>query len=129
MNILMADDDEGDILLARAGIRGMDVELDSVLSGRALLERLAHGARPDLVLLDINMPGLSGHETLAAMQTDPDTRDIPVVMLTTSDADADIAMSHADGAFGYIHKPLDKENLERVLQAVAERAAPEGTLG
>lgn len=120
MNILMADDDEGDIILAKAGIRGMEVNMEAVNSGQALLDRLDAGERPDLILLDINMPGLSGHETLARLKSDPEHHTIPVVMLTTSDADADIAMSHADGAFGYIHKPLSKENLHPVLRTIAE---------
>ncbi len=127
MNILMADDDEGDIILAEAGIQSLDVRMDSVQSGRALLERLAGGDRPDLILLDINMPGLNGHETLAAIRAEDAYADIPVVMLTTSDADADIAMSHAKDAFGYIHKPLTATNLEPVLRAVSGRTASPAT--
>lgn len=118
MNILMADDDEGDIILAKAGIRGLDVQMDAVRTGQALLDRLEAGERPDLILLDINMPGLSGHGTLERIRGNDDYDDIPVVMLTTSDADADIAMSHAKQAFGYIHKPLRAANLEPVLRAI-----------
>jgi two-component system, chemotaxis family, response regulator Rcp1 len=61
--------------------------------------------RPSLVLLDLKMPGLGGHETLALIKGDPKLRAIPVVVLTTSDSDADVSASYKLGANCYLQKP------------------------
>ena len=85
-------------------------QIDVVTDGRAALDFLRRdpsvGPRPDLVLLDLNLPGLDGRDVLAAMKTDPDLRRIPVVILTSSADDADIVGAYELGANAYITKPV-----------------------
>lgn len=76
----------------------------------------ADAKRPDLVLLDINMPEVDGFEVLNAMKADPELSNIPVVMLTSSTADEDVAKSYASGASTYIEKPVDDQKLKDILK-------------
>lgn len=66
----------------------------------------AFARRPDLILLDIKLPKLDGHDVLRAVKTDPDLRTIPVVMLTTSAADGDLSTSYGEGANSFVTKPV-----------------------
>lgn len=115
MQILMVDDDDGDIILAQAAIRSMGITLEPVPDGATLLQLLADGVRPDLILLDINMPGLDGVETLQRVRADPKTGHLRIVMLTTSGADRDVHRAKDAGADGYIQKPLRPDNLAPIL--------------
>ena len=74
--------------------------------------------RPDLVILDLNLPRMNGHEVLAAMQQDPSLRRIPVAVLTTSTAEADVVRTYDLGANCYLTKPIDLAQFMRVVQAV-----------
>src|SRR4051794_18536761 len=116
MVIVMAEDDEDDQLLARAAIKDADLDawLQTVADGAELLDYLkrrgAHsreGAapRPGLVLLDLNMPRMGGHEALQAIKQDPELRAIPVVVFTTSTAEEDIARTYDAGGNTFITKP------------------------
>lgn len=80
----------------------------------------ADAKRPDLVLLDINMPEVDGFEVLGAMKADPELSSIPVVMLTSSTADEDIVKSYAHGASTYIEKPVDDKKLKDILKQLAQ---------
>jgi CheY-like chemotaxis protein len=85
-------------------------------NGEAALAGLRRAAdTPDLILLDINMPGLSGLELLAQVKADAALRRIPVVMLTSSELPADVARAYALGASGYISKPSYQHDLRAVL--------------
>jgi CheY-like chemotaxis protein len=75
--------------------------------------------RPELVLLDINMPNKDGFQVLNEMKADPELRRIPVVMLTSSTDDQDIVKSYEDGACTYIPKPITEENLKSAFQFFA----------
>ncbi|MBN1911688.1 MAG: response regulator [Pirellulales bacterium] len=112
----MADDDPEDCLLLRDAVSGADVPVSvfTVSDGEALLECLTSGglvslgaasARPDLILLDLNMPRRDGRETLRALKSDRHLQTIPVVVLTTSTAAVDIDYSYELGANSYITKP------------------------
>jgi len=74
--------------------------------------------RPDLILLDLNLPKKSGHEVLAEVKADPDLRQIPVVVLTTSAADTDVARSYDLAANCFITKPVDLEAFISVVRVV-----------
>jgi len=127
--ILIADDDEDDVLLAREALaeNGLAHTLHTVPDGQALLDYLyrrgpyaapAPAPRPGLILLDLNMPRKDGRHALAEIRADADLRDIPVVILTTSKAEEDIARSYASGANSYIRKPVSFEGLCQVMRAL-----------
>jgi two-component system response regulator len=79
----------------------------------------ASAPRPDLILLDLNIPRKDGREVLAEMKTDPELKHIPVTMLTISEADQDILLAYRLGANCYLTKSVDFEQLAKTLQAVA----------
>lgn len=127
--ILMADDDEDDRLLAAEALAEARVhnELRFVEDGEALLAYLRRegrwadpdaSPRPGLILLDLNMPRKDGREALAEIKADPALRRIPVVVLTTSRAEADVLASYDLGANSYIPKPVTFEGLVRAMRAV-----------
>ena len=123
VEILLVEDNPGDVDLTREALRDVDAEtsLRVVPNGSEALSSLrGEGAyvgtpRPDLILLDLNMPKLGGHETLAELKTDPTLASIPVVVLTSSEAESDIARSYELGASAYVLKPGD---LDRYLASV-----------
>jgi CheY-like chemotaxis protein len=126
ITILMADDDVDDRELAREALAESRVvnELHAVSDGAELLEFLRHeGAytdenapRPDLILLDLNMPKVDGREALAALKNDPKLRSIPVVILTTSRAEEDVVRSYDLGANSFISKPVTFAGLVEVMR-------------
>jgi CheY-like chemotaxis protein len=80
----------------------------------------ADAERPDVVLLDLNMPKKDGLEVLHEMKEDADLRKIPTVMLTSSDRPEDVDKCYAAGASSYITKPVNQEGMERVLKVLSE---------
>ena len=124
VELLLVEDNEDDMLLideAFAEAKLMNV-IQKVRDGEEALAYLRREGRyknvhsPGLVLLDINMPKKNGFEVLAAMKEDPRLRPIPVVMLTMSDREEDIARSYADGACSYVRKPMSIEEFARVVK-------------
>jgi CheY-like chemotaxis protein len=110
----MADDDEDDCLLVREALQesGQDHKLRIVRDGDELLGYLRRPAgggsnshRPDLILLDLKMPGKDGRQTLQELKADPRLRDIPIVVLTTSSAGDDVGYCYAMGVNSYVTKP------------------------
>lgn len=118
--ILIIDDDSdireflGD-LLATEGFRTHEAS-----SGREGIE-LAKQTRPDLVLLDIMMPEMDGYETCERLKSDPDTGEIPIVMVTVKNDIADISRSVVLGASGFIVKPFDTESFLQMVEMVLTR--------
>src|SRR5439155_11550499 len=127
-DVLMVEDNPGDVRLAIEAWKehSAPVRVNAVRDGEealAFLRRTGpHGAapRPDLVLLDLNLPRMNGRELLAAIKQDPDLRRIPVVMLTTSDSDEDRRRCYDLHANGYVVKPMSLERLFLVLQRVRD---------
>lgn len=119
--LLLAEDNRDDAELIREALAelGASVTLHRAADGREALDMLQAGLRPDLVLLDLNMPRLGGRETLKAIKADPALRTIPVVILTTSDADQDIRASYHDHCSGYFVKPATIDELIDVLRQVS----------
>jgi CheY-like chemotaxis protein len=124
IEILLVDDNDDDIVLLEESFRDsrflnlMQVVHDGEEAIRYLRrEGRFHAAKtPGLVLLDINMPKMNGFEVLQVMKTDPLLRTIPVVMLTTSTRDEDIARSYEGGACSFVSKPVSFENLKEVIK-------------
>ena len=128
ITILMADDDADDRSLTKEALQeGRLVnDLRFVEDGQDLLDYLRHAGkysgeenpRPGLILLDLNMPKKDGRTTLQEIKGDPELRQIPVVILTTSKADEDIFKSYDLGVNSYIVKPVTFEALVDVLQTL-----------
>jgi CheY-like chemotaxis protein len=124
--ILMVEDDEGDVRLTREALRDCRVanELHVVADGEAALAFLRReggyeGApRPDLVLLDLNLPRKSGHEVLAELRADPDLHTIPVTILTTSSRDEDVLRSYELHANAYVTKPVGLDEFLHVVREI-----------
>jgi CheY-like chemotaxis protein len=127
MEILLVEDNEDDILLEQEALA--DAKLVNLMyvvrdgdEAIAYLRRQGkyHNAQvPGLILLDINMPKKNGFEVLNEIKADPALMHIPVVMLTTSDSEADIVKSYAKGACSYITKPMDFDKFQEVVKQFA----------
>jgi len=128
IDILLIEDNSGDISLAREAFRDTKVrnQLFVAEDGEEAMEflhgrgRYAGMPRPDLILLDLNLPKLSGREILAEMKADESLRSIPVVVLTSSKAEEDILKCYDDHANCYISKPLDSNQFVRVIKSIEE---------
>jgi len=128
ITILMADDDDDDRRLTReALLEGrLANDLRFVENGEELMDYLRHEGkykdssvpRPGLILLDLNMPRKDGRTVLKEIKSDPELRQIPVVVLTTSQADEDIYKSYDLGVNSYIVKPVTFEALVDILQTL-----------
>jgi chemotaxis family two-component system response regulator Rcp1 len=126
IEILLVEDSPGDVRLTQEALRDgrLNNRLHVVPDGvdaMAFLRREgkhADAPRPDLILLDINLPRKSGHEVLEEVKTDPSLSLIPVVVLTTSDAEEDILRSYRLHANCYITKPVELDKFLRVIQSI-----------
>jgi CheY-like chemotaxis protein len=129
ITILMADDDADDRRLTKDAFDESRLAnaLRFVEDGEELFEYLRHtgrytnaadAPRPGLILLDLNMPRLDGRAALRELKNDPDLRQIPVVVLTTSKADEDVYRSYDLGVNSYIVKPVTFEALVDILQTL-----------
>jgi len=126
IEILLVEDNPGDARLAREALR--DTHFSSHLSvvedGVEAMDYLKQSAkyagapRPDIILLDLNLPRKSGREVLYEIKSDPDLRRIPVIVLTTSTADQDIEASYDLHANCYITKPLDINSFVHALRQI-----------
>lgn len=123
--ILLLEDEPADAHLVRISLRDARVHcrLHHVLDGREGVDFLHReppyqdAPRPDLILLDLNMPRMNGREFLAAIKAEEALCDIPVVVLTTSEVERDVEASFKNGASGYITKPVD---IEQFTAAIAQ---------
>ncbi len=118
LRICLIDDDPDHVLIITRAIRelGDESTVHAASDGDEALEWLrSSDPLPDLILLDINMPGLSGFDVLETLKADERLKSVPVVMLTSSDASADVARAYELGASGYISKPSYFHDLRAVL--------------
>ncbi|MGH7960931.1 MAG: response regulator [Candidatus Binatia bacterium] len=128
VEILLVEDNPGDVRLVQEALQKGKVRtrLSVAEDGEEALAFLRRegrhtgAVRPDIILLDLNLPKKDGHRTLADMKGDPALRCIPVVVLTTSTAPEDISQSYALHANCYIVKPMDLEQFFAVMQAIEE---------
>ncbi|RJQ46923.1 MAG: response regulator [Nitrospiraceae bacterium] len=130
ITILMADDDEDDRMMAEEALKEAKLlnPIRFVNDGEELLDYLyrrgeySNGAdvpRPGLILLDLNMPRKDGREALKEIKADPELRQIPIVVLTTSIAEEDIYRTYNLGVNSYITKPVAFEGLVEVMKSLA----------
>ncbi|MFI6270587.1 MULTISPECIES: response regulator [Micromonospora] len=128
VRILVVDDDPGDVLMIEEALADSDVDkvIDVVSDGEEAMEflraegRHEHARRPDVILLDLNMPRMDGRQVLGAVKQDEDLRTIPVVVLTTSNADTDIVGSYTLQANAYVTKPIDLDDFNDVVRRIDE---------
>ena len=128
IQVLLVEDDPGDVRLTEEALKRSKllVMMTVVGDGEQALQFLrrvgpyAGVVRPDLILLDLNLPKVDGREVLAAVKADPDLRPIPVVVLTTSAADNDILKAYGLGGNCYITKPVGFDEFRRIVRAIEE---------
>jgi CheY-like chemotaxis protein len=128
IEVLLVEDDPGDVLMTQEAfeehkVRNSLAVVNDGTEAIAYLRRegkYADAARPDLILLDLNLPRRDGREVLAEIKNDPDLCRIPVVVLTTSQADEDIVRSYQLHANAYVTKPVDFERFIAVVRQIDE---------
>jgi CheY-like chemotaxis protein len=126
IQVLLVEDSPGDVRLTQEALReaNRDVELhvatDGVEAMSYLRQQGAHtsAARPDLILLDLNLPRMDGREVLANIKADPSLREIPTIILTTSESEVDIAQSYQLHANCYLSKPVQLESFELLVGSI-----------
>jgi two-component system, chemotaxis family, response regulator Rcp1 len=126
VDILLVEDSPTDVELTQEALAEASIpsRLHVVADGEAALEWLrdppahARGARPDLILLDLNMPRKSGREVLGEVKSDARLRDIPVIVLSTSNAQADVSDAYHLGANAYIRKPVQFDAFADAIRAL-----------
>lgn len=128
IEVLLVEDDPGDVLMTQEAFEEHKVrnKLTVVQDGEEAMAYLrregphADAARPDLILLDLNLPRVDGRQVLQAIKEDPELRQIPVVVLTTSQADEDILRSYSLHANAYVTKPVDFDSFIAVVRQIDE---------
>ncbi|QLG49031.1 response regulator [Natrinema halophilum] len=134
IDILVAEDNRGDIHLVEQAFAERDLpgEIHSVQTGEEAIDFLsqrgpfAEAPRPDLIVLDLNLPVTSGPEVLTKIRSDPEFPPIPVIVLTGSRSDGDVTRMYSAGANAYLRKPADPndfmDRMERLVYFWAEEA-------
>jgi CheY-like chemotaxis protein len=126
IEVLLVEDSPGDVRLTREALRDanrsvhLHVAADGV-EAMAFLRREgrhAHAARPDLILLDLNLPRMDGREVLALIKEDDGLKTIPTIILTTSGAEADIMTSYQLQANCYLTKPVQLDAFEAIVRSI-----------
>ena len=126
MHLLVVEDNPGDVELVRLAFRGGRVanRIAVVEDGEEAIHYLlrsgkfSRAPRPDLILLDLNLPRVDGREVLETVKGDPQLRDIPVVVLTSSNAERDVAYAYEHHCNCYLTKPADAEEFIKTVQAI-----------
>jgi len=127
--ILLVEDDPGDQILIREALDanpyakmirvvGDGMEALDYMHRRGRYAPPEPAPRPDLIVMDLNMPRLNGKETAARLKTDPATRSVPIIIFSTSDLEKDVAECYAVGVNSYIQKPSDFDRLQALLGQV-----------
>ena len=128
IEILLVEDNPGDVRLTQEVLKdgkvrnNMHVVKDGVdaISFLQQTGEYADAPRPDIILLDLNLPKKDGREVLADIKADPDLKNIPIVVLTTSSAEQDIFRSYDLHANCYITKPVDLDQFIRVIRSIED---------
>ncbi|MGE5486312.1 MAG: response regulator [bacterium] len=127
-DILLVEDNPGDVDLTREGLRRGKVASNLAVldSGSDVLPYLERRGRfvgaptPDLILLDLNLPGKDGREVLAELKNHPEYKRIPVVVMTSSEAEEDIVRAYTSHANCYITKPVDLKQFLKVVSSIED---------
>lgn len=128
IEVLLVEDSPGDVRLTREAFRDADVSIrlhvaSDGVDAMAFLRRQdehIHAPRPDLILLDLNLPRMDGREVLAQVKEDPNLKTIPTVILTTSAAEADIMKSYELQANAYLSKPVQLDAFESLVNSIKD---------
>ncbi|MDP9149734.1 MAG: response regulator [Myxococcota bacterium] len=128
IDILLVEDNEGDAhltceALKRAKVRNRVHTTTDGVEAMQFLKRegpYADAPRPDLVILDLNLPNMDGREVLEAIKANGDLRSIPVVVVTSSEAETDIVRTYALNANAYVTKPLDLQQFLHVIGSIGD---------
>jgi two-component system, chemotaxis family, response regulator Rcp1 len=126
IEVLLVEDSPGDVRLTREAFRDanpsihLHVAADGVEAMAFLTQEGAHvrAPRPDLILLDLNLPRMDGREVLARVKKDDRLKTIPIVILTTSDAEVDVAKSYQLQANCYLNKPVQLDEFENLVKSI-----------
>jgi CheY-like chemotaxis protein len=128
LRVLLVEDNPGDVDLIRDSLEEIAPHLDITVvdNGAEALDYLSHSGAmseaakpmPDLVLLDLNLPKISGHEVLSEARKSSDLRTLPIVVVTSSDASRDILRSYQLGANSYVTKPGELASFQRTVRAL-----------
>jgi len=126
LRVLLVEDDPADVLLVQEAFAdsAMATALDVVSDGVEALARLrragehVHAPTPDLILLDLNLPRMGGREVIAEIKDDPELRVIPIVVLTTSEAEEDVLGSYSLHANAYVTKPAEFDRFVEVVRQI-----------
>jgi two-component system, chemotaxis family, response regulator Rcp1 len=124
--LLLVEDNHGDVILTTEAFRSAKIanNLSVAADGEQALAMLrreaayADQARPDLILLDLNLPRMDGREVLTALKADPDLRRIPVIVMTSSKSDIDVLSAYDLRASGYVIKPVDFGRLQEIVASL-----------
>lgn len=128
VSVLLVEDNQADADLAVEALKDAKVKIDLniVDDGEKALNYLyqrgdyQEAVRPDLILLDLNLPRVDGREVLATIKSDSALKCLPVVILTTSDSEADVAMTYSHHANCYIKKPVDFDQFHKAIREVTD---------
>ena len=128
IKVLLVEDDDDDVRMADEAFKHGKVlnRITVIKNGRDVIPYLrgegehAEADRPDLILLDLNLPGRDGREILAEIKADPELRRIPVVVLTASRAEEDVARSYDMHANAYVTKPVDFDSFVQTIRKIDE---------
>jgi CheY-like chemotaxis protein len=126
--VLLVEDNRGDAVLTRRAFRRANLASDIMVAetgekGLSILRREgehADAVRPDLILLDLNLPHMHGQAFLQTVKEDPDFKRIPVIVLSSSSADMDVTASYDHHANGYITKPLTAETYDDIVTRIEQ---------
>ena len=122
----MTVDDADDLrALVRTVLESNGFDVIEAVSGRAALQELTAGTRPDVIVLDVQMPDLDGWDTLTAIRAEPDTADLAVILCTVRAAQADIDHGWQLGCDGFLPKPFAIDELARTVKEVSARTNEE----
>lgn len=122
LKILVADDDEGILTMVASALQPENYEIILARDGLEAVER-AFQEHPDLILLDVEMPNKDGLEACRQLRSDPSTRDVPVIMLTSRSTEKDLLKGFNEGAHDYITKPFSIAHLRTRVKTWLLRAA------
>jgi len=118
--VLVVDDEPGVIEIVRANLEWEGFTVSEASDGLQALEQVRTEA-PDLVILDVMLPGLDGWGVLERIAANPETAGLPVIMLTVKDADADVVRGLEGGAVEYVTKPFDPVGLAQLVRLLLEK--------
>jgi CheY-like chemotaxis protein len=119
--IWAVDDDEEMLRAIKLMLAVLDCETTTYLSARSAAQAVLDGDRPDLMILDINMPEVTGLDLLEFLRRRPETKSLPVVMLSTEASDVMVDRARALGADAYVSKPVTVEELEHAMAEAFEK--------